>query len=417
MNKKMPISLAIAIIFIVMTVTFSLTMVYSQRLFDKNVTSVQEKYATFDKLSKLDIVVRNNFNGTINDDTLMDTLAAGYIAGLGDKYSKYYTSAQYTEMVRREEGKSISIGVETVIDSSSGYAKVITVYPNSPAAEAGIAVGDYITMIGETSTRGLTMEKIKNLLYANEGEGVLITYVSHLNGEEKTADIVRHLYTIPTVTTELVGENGYVKITNITDNTPVEFDSKINSLKSNGAKTLVFDLRNINSNNYNALHRILDILLPGGTLIYGNYNDGTTKVLYTSDPREENMPMVVIVNENTAGAGEMFAALLRESGKAKIVGTETAGRGTLQQVFVQPDGSAIEITVASLTTAAGFDYNGTGITPDYEATLSSDQVQNYYMLTIEDDTQILRALEVADGMNSSSDSQQSSSSSSSESAE
>lgn len=127
--------------------------------------------------------------------------------------------------------------------------------------------------------------------------------------------------------------------------------------------------------------------------------------------------MVVIVNENTAGAGEMFAALLRESGKAKIVGTETAGRGTLQQVFVQPDGSAIEITVASLTTAAGFDYNGTGITPDYEATLSSDQAQNYYMLTIEDDTQILRALEVADGMNSSSDSQQSSSSSSSESAE
>lgn len=405
MSKKMPISLAIAIVFIAMTVTFSLTMIYSQRLFDKNVTSVQEKYAAFDKLSKIDITVRNNFNGTINDDTLMDTLAAGYVAGLGDKYSKYYTSAQYSEMVRRSEGKSISIGVDLAADSSSGYAKITTVYANSPAAEAGMAVGDYITYVGETSTRGLTVERVKNLLYGNEGEGVMVTYVAFANGEEKTADIVRHAYSVPTVTTELVGENGYVKISDITENTPVEFDSKVNSLKSNGAKTLVFDVRNINSNDYNSVHRILDILLPSGTLIYGTYNDGTTKVLYTSDPREINMPMVVIVNENTAGAGEMFAALLRESGKAKIVGVETAGRGTLQQTFVQADGSAIEITVAKLTTAGGLDYNGTGITPDYESTLSGDQAQNSYLLTTADDPQILRAFEVADGMTASDRSQ------------
>ncbi|MEG2770383.1 MAG: peptidase, partial [Oscillospiraceae bacterium] len=156
MNKKVPVSLVVAVILVAMTVTFSMTMIISQRIFNQNVSSVQEKSAMYDKLAKIDIVARNNFYGQIQDDVLMDTMAAGYVAGLGDKNNKYYTKTQYTDLLSRQAGKLMGLGFDIVKDSSSGYFKIITVYNDSPASEIGMAKSDNLTMIGEVDVRTLS---------------------------------------------------------------------------------------------------------------------------------------------------------------------------------------------------------------------------------------------------------------------
>ena len=155
MNRKISVGMAVSIVILAMTVTFSITMLVAMRLFDSTVSSVKEKESMYNKIAEVDRYVRSNDYYTIDETTLYDRLTAGYLLGTGDKYARYYTAQGYTDLMNTQNGTLIGIGVELAVDQS-GYAKVIKVYDESPAKEAGIQVGNYITAVDGTDVKSMS---------------------------------------------------------------------------------------------------------------------------------------------------------------------------------------------------------------------------------------------------------------------
>ena len=155
MNKKISLGMMATIVILAMTVTFSVTMLLAMRLFDSTVSSVKEKESMYSKIAELDRYIRSNDYYTIDETLLYDTISSGYILGTGDKYARYYTASAYTELLNIQNGTLIGIGVELARDQT-GYARVLKVYEDSPAQDAGIVAGDYITSIDDVDVKGLT---------------------------------------------------------------------------------------------------------------------------------------------------------------------------------------------------------------------------------------------------------------------
>lgn len=392
MKKKISVSLAIAIAIIAMTVTFSVTMILAMKLFDRTVSDVNEKQVMYNKLAEIDKVARDNFYTEINDQTLYDMLATGYVAGLGDRNSKYYTAKQVTELNDTASGKLMGIGVEVVKDAS-GYFRIVKIYPGSPAEAAQLSQNLIITKLDETDLKTLTLDAVNSLLKGESGTTIKVTYLQ--DNAETPVDIQRSPFDLPTVEFQLVDAVGYIKIRTFADETVSQLDYAINALTQQGASSLVFDVRNNAGGSLSAAAECVDLLCPAGTIVSGTYKGGETKVLYTSDEKEVALPMVVLTNGNTASGAELFAVSLRDFGKGRIVGAKTAGRGTLQRMYTMTDGSAVSLTVAVMVPGRSESFDGVGVTPDYERTLSAEEELAYYDYTVNDDPQIQRAIEVA----------------------
>lgn len=213
MSKKISLGVTITIALIAMAVTFSLTMVVSMNMFNSTVSSVKSKERQYNKLAEIDRFVRSNEYFTINEDTLNDTLAAGYMLGINDKYARYYTAKAYSERLAVESGKLTGIGVAVVNDPSSGYGRITHVYDNSPASEAGLQVGGYITAIGDMSTKSMTdTASLTSALLGEEGTTTTITYLTP-DRQEQTVDLVHSNYRTTTVSSQMIGDTcGYVRI-------------------------------------------------------------------------------------------------------------------------------------------------------------------------------------------------------------
>ena len=397
MNKKIPISLALAIAIVAMTVTFCITMIVSMKMFDSTVTSVKEKETMYDKLAELDKSVRDNYYGTIDDHTLYDTVGAGYLAGLGDKYAKYYTAAQYANYLKQAAGRLMGIGVDVVKDAT-GYARVLTVYADSPAAEAGIEKDSYLTAVDGVSLKGLSSEAIRTLLQGEEGTVTTVTVLSPDLTTETDVELSRRTYRVRSVSSQKVNSTAYIRIQSFNQNTPAEFDADWQSLLSGGITGLVLDVRGNTSTDIENMVRVLDVLCPQGVVGSAVYKNGDTVSLgETTGESVAGVPVVLITNSTTAGATELFCVTLRDMLGAKIVGVRTAGRGSIQTIIEQTDGSALEFTVAAMVPAnEASAFDGVGVAPDFEIALSAAEEAVAYDLTVENDPQILRAFEMMD---------------------
>ena len=397
MNRKISVGMAVSIVILAMTVTFSITMLLAMRLFDSTVTSVKEKESMYNKIAEVDRYVRSNDYYTIDENVLYDRLTAGYLLGTGDKYARYYTSTAYTELINTQNGTLMGIGVEIGINQT-GYAKVIKVYDNSPAQEAGIAVGNYITEIDGTDVKSLTSaDTVQARL---RGEVGTVVHVKWMDNESasKEADLTRSGYTATTVDYQLVeGGVGYIKIRQFDGTTPSELDYAVRSLTRDGALSFVFDLRDNGGGILDDAIRCIDLIAPEGTLAYAEDKNGNQTLLGSSDgDNAVSQPIVCLVNGNTASAAELFAASLRTLNGARLVGTTTLGKGTIQSSPQRlSDGSAVVITVAKLVCGDGTSFDGTGLTVDVERALSADEQGAYYDFTIETDPQIQRAVSTA----------------------
>ena len=397
MKKKITLSAAITLMFVAMTVTFCLTMIASSRLFEAKVQSVNEKETMYDKISDIDQTVRQNFYAPVKDDKVLESMAAGYIAGLADTESKYYTSEEVTHYQQVLDGKIIGIGLEFVKSrEDSGYMKVYSVYAESPADIQGIVAEDTITAINGQSTINMSVETAQEMLSGVSGDSVTVTYIH--DGVESSATLTHKAYDAPSVSYQLVDSYGYIKISNFSAKTASELDYATNNLMSQGAKAMVIDLRNNSDKDFDSAAQAADVLLAEGTTMYAVYNDGERKVLYTSDKSNVESPVVIITNSGTGYAAEMFATMVKDCAGAKSVGTVTMGKGSLQKMFRLPDGSGVELTVATLSPVSSAEYNGKGIAPDYEKVLETAQEQYFHTLTVETDPQIQRAFEVAQNL-------------------
>ena len=394
MSKKVNLAVAATVTLIAMAVTFSITMVVSQEMFNDTVQDVKNRERMYNKLSEIDRYVRNNAYGDINEDTLNDRIAAGYMLGIDDPYARYYSAAAYSEQVGVESGRLMNIGVSVVKDASSGYTRILRVYDNSPADENGLAAGGFITAIDGTSVRTLAdTAAINSALLGEAGSAVSIDYLTP-DRQEQSYEITRANYTTTTVYPQLTADGvGYIRVDAFSANTGVEFRTAVQSMQDQGATALLFDLRDNTGENLNAALIAADACVPAGLIAQSQAKDGTTEDLRVSDDNEVTLPMVCLVNGNTSGGAELFANALRKMSGATIVGTTTAGMGVLlgdPQSF--SDGSAAVITVGLLLDNEGATWNEVGLTPDIEAALTADEQSSYYDFTIDTDPQIRRAL-------------------------
>ena len=398
MSKKISLGVAATIAIIAMAVTFSLTMVVSMKMFNTTVSSVKNKERQYNKLSEIDRFVRAGEYFTIDEDTLNDHLAAGYMNGINDKYAVYYTAKEYSEKQSVEKGTLTGIGVAVVNDTSSGYARIIRLYDNSPAAEAGMQVGGFITAINDESTRNITSTaRLTSKLLGEEGTTTTITYLTP-DRQEQQLNLVHSNYKTPSIyTRQMVADTcGYIRIDAFTSGTASEFKAAVDELLQQGANSLVFDLRDNTGENLNAALVAADYCVPSGEIAKQQDRDGNVTVLRMSDETEINVPIVCLVNGSTAGSAELFANALRKMAGATLVGTQTAGKGVVMsdaQSF--SDGSAAYITVGLLLDNEDQTWNEEGLRPDIDAALSVDEQNAYYDYTLDTDPQISKAVNAA----------------------
>lgn len=356
----------------------------------------------YNKLSEVDRYVRANEYFDINDDTLNDTIASGYMLGISDRYARYYSAKAYSERVGLANGRLMGIGVAVVKDPSSGYARIIRVYDNTPATNVGLEVGGFITAIGDTSTRSMSdTAAMTSALLGEEGSTVNIKYLTPLR-EEQSFEITHANYTTPSISTVRLMDNGvgYLRIDSFTSGTAVEFRNAVNSLTNQGATSLIFDLRDNSGENLNAALVATDYCVPSGLIAQSQDKGGNVADLRMSDENEITLPMVCLVNGSTASGAELFANALRKMAGATIVGSTTAGKGVLlSDPQSLSDGSAVVITVGILLDNEGKNWNGTGLTPDVDASLTNDEQSSYYDFTVDNDPQITKAINAISGAN------------------
>lgn len=402
MSKKVSLGVAATVTLIAMAVTFSMTMTVSMNMFNNTVSSVKNKERMYNKLSEVDRYVRANEYFDINDDTLNDTIASGYMLGISDKYARYYSAKAYSEKVGLANGRLMGIGVSVVKDPSSGYARIIRVYDNTPATNVGLEVGGFITAIGDTSTRSMSdTAAMTSALLGEEGSTVNIKYLTPLR-EEQSFEIAHANYTTPSISTVRLMDNGvgYLRIDSFTSGTAVEFRNAVNSLTNQGATSLIFDLRDNSGENLNAALVATDYCVPSGLIAQSQDKGGNVTDLRMSDENEITLPMVCLVNGSTASGAELFANALRKMAGATIVGSTTAGKGVLlSDPQSLSDGSAVVITVGILLDNEGKNWNGTGLTPDVDASLTNDEQSSYYDFTVDNDPQITKAINAISGAN------------------
>ena len=364
MNKKISLGAAIAYMAIVAAVAVSVTIIWSMNKFDARVNSLSQREAMYEKISEVDRLVRSSYYGTLDEEALRDSTAEGYLAGMGDPYARYFTAMEYEAYTQGETGQYVGIGVVTELDSD-GYIRIKEVYSESPAEVAGLLPGDLIISVdGETATA----ENYETLVGAFRGEaGTKITLVQRRDNEETPLEITRRSVDVPTVTSTLLdGGMGYIRFASISSATPSQFNRAVNELVSQGAAALIFDIRGIVSDQVEYITEMLDILLPKGVIAYAEYRDGQREILAESDEKDISLPMMVLTDGDTKGTIELFAQALRDTGKARTVGTMTFGKGTRQEATKLKDGSAILITVAKYAGPLGTTYDQVGVIADYD---------------------------------------------------
>ena len=288
MNKKISLGLAIALIVLSVTASFAITMSVSQRMYNKLITDLPKRAQMYDAVEEVDKIVRSKYYGDIDEAMLDSNLENGYINGLGDKYSRYMNADAYKLYSSKLEGRSAGIGVEVETDPVSGYLLITEVYPNSPAQTEGLQKGDRIVAIGDDTVTAENSAEMAGKLSGIKLTSVSLTY--RRDDVDKSVNVVLG-YTNQTVSYELIGTVGYIKISAFYKNTLNQLEKAITQLKKEGARSLIFDVRSTYDGTVEYTCRVIDLLVPTAT--EGNKaiatlvdKTGKTVKTYSSDSKD-----------------------------------------------------------------------------------------------------------------------------------
>ena len=317
------------------------------------------------KLTEIQDKMQNfYYSDNVDPEALKDAMYKGYVSAYGDPYTTYYTADEYTQLMSSYKGAIGGIGVRVSYEKGTGL-KVSSVEENSPAAQAGIQAGDVITAIDGNDITNLDENPVDNLR-GEEGSEVNVTYSR--NGESNTVKLTRiQLTTTTAAGTMLEGTTiGYIAVTHFEDPTSEQFANAVKDLESKGMTGLIIDLRDNTGGLVASSVKILDTLMPEG--VYGTqvFKDGSKVELTGTNADAVNVPVVLLVNENTASASELTAGALQSEKGYQLIGKTTYGKGSAQTQKTLSDGSVLKYTYAKWMIPNGTCINGKGLTPDEE---------------------------------------------------
>lgn len=398
-NKKQKIYKIIMLIFVTALVTALITsvIVYNYAISGSLVKYINSSSETSDiekSINKIKKIIDEHYLGDVDESKLKDGALKGYVEAVGDEYTEYYTKEEMDSFEEDTLGNFTGIGIYMVKDSENNVIKVLTPIDGTPAYNAGIQPGDIISKVDGVEYTGEQMTEAANKIKGEVGTTVKLGIIR--GTENLEIEIKRENIKINHVESKTLDNNvGYLKLSTFDEGCADEFKQKYDEINANqNIKALILDLRN---NGGGLVEEALNIA--------DYFTDKDSKLLITVDKKEKEeirkakqskyikVPVVVLINENTASASEILAGALRDNGIAKIVGTKSYGKGVIQEVLTLQDGTGIKITTNEYFTPNKTKINKVGIEPDETVNLP-ETVKSVLTVEEKDDTQLQKAQEL-----------------------
>ena len=407
-EKKNRIYRTIMIIILTAFVTFMLTSFWMYSNFkDNNQVTLSENRGFLKELTtssdsnlekylnKIKTTIDKYYlwKNDINEENLKNSAIKGYVAGLGDEYTEYIPSDEMKEYTENITGSFVGVGIYMVADKETDRVLVYYPIPESPAEKAGIKSGDLIISVDGVEYTSKDFDRIASFIKGEAGTKVKL--VIERDGERIPFDLTREKITTNPITAKMIeGNIGYLKIPSFDEDTADSFKEKVQELQNQGAQKLIIDLRNNGGGIVDEAVDIADMLLEKGkTIISTVDNKENKKETHSKNEPTFTMPVIALVNENSASASEILACSLQDNERAKLVGTKTYGKGVIQTLLSLTDGSGLKITTEQYYTPKGTSIHKEGIKPDEEVKLP-DTVKSVYRLEESEDTQLQKAVEM-----------------------
>ena len=345
------------------------------------------------KIEYLEKMIDQEYLGEVDNAEMAEGIYAGLVYGLGDVYSRYYTADEYAQETASTDGAYAGIGV-SIQKNKNGGVQIAECYEGGPGAEAGLQTGAVITAINDTDVTDMELSDVVSLIRENKDNTIVLTVFRE--NEEKSREISVDVTDVelPSVFGEMLDKKtGYIQITQFTGVTPQQYKDMFAELKDKGMERLVIDLRDNPGGLLTSVCDILREILPEGLIVYTEDKYGNREEETCDGKHQLDMPLAVLVNENSASASEIFAGAVQDHEVGTIVGTTTYGKGVVQELRQLSDGSAVKLTVSNYYTPNGNSINKVGIKPDVEVKLASELL-NKDEITHEEDNQLQKALDV-----------------------
>ena len=378
-------------------ITFMVTSLSMYTYFKQNPTLqfVEGEKSDIDTyLSKIKKAIDKNFlwQDKIDEEKLKDGAIKGYVEGLGDKYTEYISKDEMKKFTENINGSFMGIGIYMIADESTG--KIIVHHPisDSPAYKAGIKAGDVIVSVDGVE---YGYDELNTIADHIKGEaGTKVKLVIERDGKNIDFEIERAKIETNPITSKILEKDiGYLNLPSFDKDVSKKLKEKIDDLTAKGAKSLILDLRNNGGGMVDECEEITDLFLDKDkTIMTTKDKKGNVQKSVTKNKKTYDLPLVILVNENTASASEILTGALKDNNRIKVIGTKTYGKGVIQSVFNLSDGSGLKITTAEYFTPNGIEINKKGITPDIEVKLP-DTVKSVYAVEEKDDTQLKKAIE------------------------
>ncbi len=341
-------------------------------------------------LSKIRMIMENRYIGTLDDEKMIEGAIKGYVSGVGDEYTEYYTPEEMSDQLEVANGNYVGIGIYMLVDSNNGKIVVSEAMKDSPAEKAGIKSGDIITKVeGEEVTKD-NVSEMSNKIKGEEGKKVKLEIQ---RGEETlTLDVERKKIVVSHIDTRVIEDNiGYIEITDFDGGAAAEFEKKYKELEEKEIKSLIIDVRGNGGGVVDESIEILELLCnKGDTLLITIDKQNKETVTKSTKNQKIKLPVVVLTNGYSASASEIFAGALKDNNRAKLVGTKTYGKGVIQTLIKLSDGSGLKMTTEEYYTPNKNKINKVGIEPNEEVKLPTDIKE----LTDDNDTQLKKAIEM-----------------------
>ena len=354
--------------------------------------SVLQDKEVIGKIGALESIIDESFIDSVSDNAIENGIYSGIMEALDDPYAEYYTPEEWIEMQNDTQGIYYGIGAYLVKDLETLYPRITGVIKNTPALESGLLEDDYIVEIDGTDVYDMDLSEVVSMIRGPEGTKVHLTIVRGEVGdrEELEYDVERRKVETPTVEYENKGDGiAYIAIGEFDVVTIDQFQEALDQAKADQMKGLVLDLRSNPGGSLGACVQIARMILPKGTIVYTEDKNGDQDIYESDGTQELDVPMVVLVNGNSASAAEILAGAIKDYDKGVLLGTTTYGKGIVQRIFTLTDGSAVKLTISHYYTPLGNDIHKVGIVPDEELKFDGEAYR-------EDgtDNQLDRAIEI-----------------------
>ena len=353
---------------------------------------IDSKGPIFDLYEEIGTLLNQSYYQQVDTDKVADGALHGMVEALGDPYTQYMNSEELADYNAASEESYEGIGVQVSKDEQ-GYPVIIRVFANTPAEKAGLQVNDRIRSIdGQEVDPEQELTVISNRIRGEKGTKV--TLIVERNDQKKEFEAERSEIEIQYVESQMLeGKIGYITLSEFSLNCVEEFQTALQDLQDRGAKALILDLRSNPGGYVDSAVAIADMLLPSGKIVYTKDKNGNEQT-YTSDAKCVDLPMAVLINENSASASEILVGALQDHEVATVVGMKSYGKGVIQRVLPISNGGALRVTIAAYYTPNGRNIHGVGITPDVEVQLPDEVLDDPTLLTEQTDTQLQKAIEV-----------------------